>query len=257
MENPSYFSVLPANVRYDKELKANEKLLYSEIVALSNKNGYCTAKNKYFAELYDVHKKTISDWISHLRDRGYIDIELIYDGKSIVGRKIFIGQPIREKMDTYPSNDGYPIREITDYNNTSINNKQEEKENKESEDEDISFSNNDEVICFYENNICLITPYVAESINEYRAEGLQDDLLITAMQDAVSRNKRSWKYIEATLKDCRRNNVFTAEQFEIKQREFKEQIKANKSFKKQCKKEAFYNTDFSEYDEYAKKQRSG
>ena len=75
MENPSYYSVIPARVRYDKELKANEKLLYGEISALSNKNGYCNAKNNYFADLYDVNKKTVSSWITHLKDKGYIEVE--------------------------------------------------------------------------------------------------------------------------------------------------------------------------------------
>ena len=27
-ENPSYFAIIPADVRYDKRLKANEKLMY-------------------------------------------------------------------------------------------------------------------------------------------------------------------------------------------------------------------------------------
>ncbi|MGE9832701.1 conserved phage C-terminal domain-containing protein, partial [Ligilactobacillus salivarius] len=39
-EKPGYYSILTANVRYDKRLKANEKLLFSEITALSNKYGY-------------------------------------------------------------------------------------------------------------------------------------------------------------------------------------------------------------------------
>lgn len=109
MENPNYYSVIPAKVRYDKELKANEKLLYGEISALSNKNGYCNAGNTYFAELYDVHKKTISDWVTHLKNKGYIEVELVYEGKKIAERRIYIetrrvsakvGLPIRENTDT-------------------------------------------------------------------------------------------------------------------------------------------------------------
>ena len=54
MDNkPNYWSILPANVRYDNELKPNEKILYSEITSLMNKDGYCYASNKYFSELYE------------------------------------------------------------------------------------------------------------------------------------------------------------------------------------------------------------
>ncbi len=56
-EDPNYWAILPANVRYDKELAANEKILYAEITALSNKYGFCFAKNKYFAELYGVKER--------------------------------------------------------------------------------------------------------------------------------------------------------------------------------------------------------
>lgn len=36
---PSYYSIIPATIRYDKELKANEKLLYGEITALAQVQG--------------------------------------------------------------------------------------------------------------------------------------------------------------------------------------------------------------------------
>ena len=70
-ESPNYFSIIPANVRYDKRLKPNEKLLYSEITALCDKNGFCWATNAYFANLYEVDKKTVGVWINHLKELGY------------------------------------------------------------------------------------------------------------------------------------------------------------------------------------------
>ena len=55
---PNYYAIIPAKVRYDKNLKPAEKILYGELTALSNKNGYCHAKNRYFANLYNVSNET-------------------------------------------------------------------------------------------------------------------------------------------------------------------------------------------------------
>ena len=88
----SYYAIIPANVRYDKELKPNAKLLYGEITALANENGFCWATNNYFAELYEVAKETISRWIKQLADKGYIDVEMIYDGKELKERRIYISK---------------------------------------------------------------------------------------------------------------------------------------------------------------------
>ena len=59
MEKPNYYEILPADVRYDKNLKLAEKILYSELTALAYMKGYCYASNSYFANLYEVHKKTV------------------------------------------------------------------------------------------------------------------------------------------------------------------------------------------------------
>ena len=61
---PSYYAIIPSNVRYCEELKYPERLLYGEITALAGKEGYCFATNKYFAELYHVIPGTISRWIN-------------------------------------------------------------------------------------------------------------------------------------------------------------------------------------------------
>ena len=61
----SYYAIIPAYIRYNKELKFAERLMYGEITALSNKEGYCFASNRYLADLYRVSQSTISRWISH------------------------------------------------------------------------------------------------------------------------------------------------------------------------------------------------
>ena len=138
-EQPSYYSILTANVRYDRELKANEKLLFSEITALANKSGYCTATNNYFANLYGKSKTTISNWINHLKEKGYLKVYLEKDGSQIIGRKLYpVAEPVKENKDTpikenlntctkkaqegIKENFKPPIKEKFKENNTSINN---------------------------------------------------------------------------------------------------------------------------------------
>lgn len=114
----SYYAIIPANVRYDKELTPNAKLLYGEITALCNEKGFCWASNSYFAKLYEVKKETISRWISLLEQNGYIKTELIYkEGTNeIINRYIQINhEPIDEKVNT-------PIDEKVKENTTVINN---------------------------------------------------------------------------------------------------------------------------------------
>ncbi|EGP5696328.1 helix-turn-helix domain-containing protein [Enterococcus faecium] len=117
-EHRSYYAIIPANVRYDKRLKPNTKLLYGEITALCNERGFCWAGNEYFADLYGVNKETISRWVSDLIKFGYLNREIIYkEGTNqIINRYLRINQyPIDEKLNT-------PIDEKVKDNNTLFNN---------------------------------------------------------------------------------------------------------------------------------------
>jgi uncharacterized phage protein (TIGR02220 family) len=113
----SYYAIIPANVRYDKELINGAKLLYGEITALCNEKGYCWASNSYFSELYGVSKVTISKWINQLSEKGYVTSEMHYkEGtKEILNRYLrIVNDPIKEKLNT-------PIKEKFKDNNTSFN----------------------------------------------------------------------------------------------------------------------------------------
>ena len=142
----SYYAIIPANVRYDKDLAPNAKLLYGEITALCNEKGYCWASNQYFAELYHVSDRTIKKWVSQLVDKGYIVRMVNYkEGtKEIDHRKLFIGGENKfttpgknvhfpqENKFTTPGEEKFPVnnKDINNtFNNTDIykekNNKKE------------------------------------------------------------------------------------------------------------------------------------
>lgn len=105
-QQANYYAVIPAPVRYNKKLKYPERLLYGEITALSNRYGYCFASNKYFASLYDVVPETVSRWISHLKECGYIDVNIIKnENNQIIERRIYIIDKINN---TYCLNNQYP-----------------------------------------------------------------------------------------------------------------------------------------------------
>lgn len=116
-ERPSYYAIMPANVRYDKNLQPGAKLLYAEISALCNKDGYCWASNNYFTELYEVGVRTISRWINSLSQFGYITVQISQKNKNV--RHIYLA---------VDKNVHRPVDKNVHHNNTSINKKEIYKE---------------------------------------------------------------------------------------------------------------------------------
>lgn len=82
-------SLLPAAVRYDSRLKGDAKVLYSEILLLSNKAGYCYATDQHLAALFDAGQRTITRHIAELKKYGYIKIETKRQGKRVTERHIY------------------------------------------------------------------------------------------------------------------------------------------------------------------------
>lgn len=155
MEKPNYYGIIPATVRYDKRLKPMEKILYSEITALANTQGFCFASNSYFGKLYEVHKNTVGIWINNLVECGYLKVKMIYkeNSKEVLERRLYIvdlkevplSTPVQEEkileeereerasinknIDTlstksltpYQQKNGYPTNKIIEGNTTSVN----------------------------------------------------------------------------------------------------------------------------------------
>lgn len=108
--DPGFIAYLPSKVRYDNSLPFGARIIYAEISALCNSKGYCWANNKYFADLYNNSKDTISRWISDLEKAGYIKCFVSQDEGNL--RKIYLVNsaldylseelPSRQKQARYP-----------------------------------------------------------------------------------------------------------------------------------------------------------
>ena len=155
MKQPNYYAIISAEVRYDKDLTANAKLLYAEISALLNMNGECFATNKYFAELYGKSIVTISKWVNELISKGYISSYYSYkEGTKEIDRRYLsiLKGGIKE-------NAKGGIKENFKDNNTSINN-------------NITYSNNKGR--FKKPTVIEIANYCLERSNNIDAETFFD-----------------------------------------------------------------------------------
>lgn len=87
-----YYTILPAEVRLDKRLLPFERILFSDIITLANKNGYCFASNAYFAKTYGVSTVSVSTWISNLVKYGYLSRTYDYkdNTKKIERRRLYV-----------------------------------------------------------------------------------------------------------------------------------------------------------------------
>lgn len=138
----TYYTILPAEIRLDKRLLPYERLLFSEILALSNKKGYCYATNAYFSKIYGVSTVSVSSWISKLVKYGYISriYEYKANTKMIERRKLYI----KEDFMTYKSGLKAPLKgdfkqgikggfkdNNINMNNINMNNRQTTKRKKD------------------------------------------------------------------------------------------------------------------------------
>ncbi len=212
-EKPNYYSVLPANVRYDKDLQPNAKILYSEITSLCNHKGYCFAGNNYFANLYDVDKATISRWISKLVKKKYVFIKMIKKKttEAIEKRIICLEDiPIDEIINTYMQKNQYPIDEKVKDNNIS-NNSSNNIENELPTSELEQFQMSDEIFLqifpVIEKEFGrMISPIEIEMIKTW---DYSFDILKLALSEAVTKGQFSMKYIDRIIYNWKKANVRT------------------------------------------------
>jgi len=189
----SYYAIIPANVRYDSTLIDGAKLLYGEITALCNQEGYCWASNLYFSELYGVSKVTISKWINQLKEKGYIDSYISYkEGSKEIDKRYLtiVNDPIKEKFNT-------PIKEKFKDNTTVFNNTINKKNSRKR--------------VYDESSIHFILAKrlydrILENNPNHKKPNLQN--WANDIRLMMERDKRTQKQIEYVIDWCQQNNFW-------------------------------------------------
>ena len=109
---------IPIEILTDKNLSDKEKHIYSLVIFLSQEKQYCFCTNKTIGELLNISVTQVSKLVNSLKDKGYINIEMVYkeNSKEVDIRKLI---PIEEKLNTLfnkslipsPTKLQYPTRE--------------------------------------------------------------------------------------------------------------------------------------------------
>ena len=102
-EGVNYYVVIHAQVLHDNRLTPLARLIYGELSALANIQGFAWISNRKMASKYKVSIKTISRNISKLQEFGYIKSELIYrdEKKEVEQRNIYI-EPLDKNVNSIP-----------------------------------------------------------------------------------------------------------------------------------------------------------
>lgn len=72
MEQPNYYAILPSNVRY-ANISDKAKLIYCELLYLSNENKEVSIDIERLSKLYNVSIHTMNIILKELKKNGYID----------------------------------------------------------------------------------------------------------------------------------------------------------------------------------------
>ena len=73
---------IPIEILTDKNLSDKEKHIYSLVIFLSQEKQYCFCTNKTISELLNISVTQVSKLVNSLKDKGYINIEMVYKENS-------------------------------------------------------------------------------------------------------------------------------------------------------------------------------
>lgn len=175
------------------------------------------------AEKVGCGRKKIVQCIKSLEEKGYIQKVNRKDGQGNNLSNIYYVLPtpsVSEKLVVSEGNQGSVPEKLGvvsegNTNNTNLNNTNLTKS-----------SSSKNPFSFYENNIGMLNPFMADSIEQW-VKDTSEELVIAAMERTLKRQKK-WKYAEGILKQWANNNVKTLQDVEALELEYQRNKGVNK-----------------------------
>ncbi|PFA83963.1 DnaD domain protein [Bacillus thuringiensis] len=175
------------------------------------------------AEKVGCGRKKIVQCIKSLEEKGYIQKVNRKDGQGNNLSNIYYVLPtpsVSEKLVVSEGNQGSVPEKLGvvsegNTNNTNLNNTNLTKS-----------SSSKNPFSFYENNIGMLNPFMADSIEQW-VKDTSEELVIAAMERTLKQQKK-WKYAEGILKQWANNNVKTLQDVEALELEYQRNKGVNK-----------------------------
>ena len=115
--------MIPISILRDNRLTSLEKLLLIQIISLCKQKGYCWATNKYFAELNNVSRTTISKSVNNIATSNYINIQYEKQNLNNSKRKIELTPVLNNQIKRIKESFDTSIKEKFKQYNKNNNNK--------------------------------------------------------------------------------------------------------------------------------------
>ena len=209
---------IPMKIWEKEDLSLIEKVFLVEIFSLDNEEG-CFASNEYFANFFKLSKIRCSQIISSLKEKGYITVKCIYDGKK--GEKEFDKRIIKVNEIKYH---GIEIKQTKEEAKQVKESKREIKMNEPEVNPNVV-----EMGKLYQSNIgmangmtVLYLEELAELIEQNR---FTVELFKEALTIANDRNKNTLAYVKGIIKQWINTNITSLEQlkaYEMQEKRKKE-----------------------------------
>ncbi|HFR4146081.1 TPA: DnaD domain protein [Bacillus cereus] len=217
----------------DNEIVDDSKLSHKEMAVymvlcrhLNQETGSCFPSLSTIGKKVGMSKNTIIKSLNLLIECGYVSKEKrnsedgghasnIYYINDISTLVQPVNKVVQEKNEGSSGNEQGLVHQMNT-NNTNLNNTNLTK----------SSSSSKNPFSFYENNIGMLNPFMADSIEQW-IKDTSEELVIAAMERTLKQQKK-WKYAEGILKQWANNNVKTLQDVEALESEYQRNKGVNK-----------------------------